>query len=133
MIIYWQSNNWNVKFSIIYLKCCSGCCRFHFLRRWVTNCSKCPWYFRCCTTFCPSRPEFYLVYLVINSKSRDLQKLHKYLNGTASSASNMVLQFSVLPIIFALYSKNLLAIVLLLLILLLALSFSFSSSFTSSL
>ena len=60
---------------------------------------------------------------LINSKSRDLQKLLKYLNGT--SASSILLLFGVLPIIFVLYSKDLLVTVLLLFNLLLALSFSF--------
>ena len=37
---------------------------------------------------------------LINSKSRDLQKLLRYFNGTTTSTSNMLLSFGVLPIIF---------------------------------
>ena len=68
----------------------------------------------------------------IIGKSRNLQELFKYFNGTTASAFN-VLSAGVRPIIFALYLKHLLVIVLLLFILLLALSFSFSPSFTSCL
>ena len=50
---------------------------------------------------------------LINGKSRDLQKLLKYFNGATTSASNILLLFSVLPIIFVLYSKVLLVVVLL--------------------
>ena len=52
---------------------------------------------------------------LIKEKSRDLQKLLRYFNGTTISASNIV-SFGVLPIIFVLYSKHLLAVVLLLFI-----------------
>ena len=41
---------------------------------------------------------------LINGKSRDLQKLLKYFNGTTTSASNVLLSSGVLPINFALYS-----------------------------
>ena len=37
---------------------------------------------------------------LINSKSRDLQKLLKYFNGTTTSTSHILLSFCVLPIIF---------------------------------
>ena len=50
-------------------------------------------------------------------KSRDLQKLLKYFHGTTTSASNILLSVGVLPIIFVLYSKGLLDVVLLLFIL----------------
>ena len=54
--------------------------------------------------------------------------LLKYFNGTTASVSNILLLFGVLPIIFVLYSKDLL-VVILLFILLLLLSFSVASSF----
>ena len=38
-------------------------------------------------------------------KSRDIQKLLKYFNGTTSSVSNILLSFAVLHIMFGLYSK----------------------------
>ena len=53
----------------------------------------------------------------INGKSRNLQKLLKYCNGTTTSVSNVLLSYDVFPIIFLLYSKDLLFIILLLFIL----------------
>ena len=47
---------------------------------------------------------------LINGKSKDLQKLLKYFNGTTTSASNILLLFDVLPISFVLYSKGLAAL-----------------------
>ena len=49
-------------------------------------------------------------------KSRDLQKLLKYFNGTKTSVSNLLSSAGVLPMIFVLDSKYLLAVVLLLFI-----------------
>ena len=46
---------------------------------------------------------------LINGKPRNLQKLLKYFNGT--SASNVLFLSSGVPIIFVLYSKDLLVIV----------------------
>ena len=70
---------------------------------------------------------------LIKARSRDLQKLVKYLNGIATSATNILLSFGVLPIIFVLYSKDLLVVVLLLFILkLFASSFSSAESFISN-
>ena len=43
---------------------------------------------------------------LIKSKSRGLQKLLKYFNRTTTSASNILLSFGVLSIIFVLYSKK---------------------------
>ena len=43
---------------------------------------------------------------LINGKSEDFQKLLKHFNGAATSASNTLLLFDVLPIIFVLDSKN---------------------------
>ena len=54
---------------------------------------------------------------LIKGKSRYLQKLLKYYNGTTTSVSNVLLLAGVLPIIFALYSKDLLTNLLLLSIL----------------
>ena len=51
---------------------------------------------------------------LIKGESRDLQKLLKYFNGTTTSASDILLSFGVLLIIFVLYSKDLLVVVLLL-------------------
>ena len=74
-----------------------------------------------------------LISQLINGKSRYLQKLLKFFNGTTTSTFNVLLSFGVLPINFVLYSNDLLAIVLLLFILLPATLFSFGSSFTLSL
>ena len=71
--------------------------------------------------------------LIINGKSSDLQKLLKYFNGTTTSATNIVLSSSVLPIYLVLYSKYVLAIVLLLFTLFLVRLFSLTSKFISSL
>ena len=68
---------------------------------------------------------------LINGKSRYLQKLLKYVNGTTTSVSNILLSSDVLPISFVFYSKDLFVIVLLLFNLLLAGLFSFASSFIS--
>ena len=43
---------------------------------------------------------------LINSKSRNHQKLLKYFNGTTTSASDILLLFGDLPIYFFLYSKE---------------------------
>ena len=51
---------------------------------------------------------------LINDKSRDLQKLLKYFNGTTTAAFNLLSLLSVLPIIFVLYLKDLLVTVSLL-------------------
>ena len=42
---------------------------------------------------------------LINEKSRDLQKLFQYFNGTTTSASNILLLFGVLPIILSYIEK----------------------------
>ena len=49
-VIHRQSNNWNIKLSIIYLKCCCSCLYCcHFLNRWISissrSYSRCYWYF----------------------------------------------------------------------------------------
>ena len=48
---------------------------------------------------------------LIKGKSRDLQKLLKYFNGTATSVSNVLLLVGVLSISSVLYSKDLLVVV----------------------
>ena len=77
------------------------------------------------------------IWQLINGKSRDLQKLLKYFNGTTISAFNIFLLFHIFfgvpPIYFVIYSKDLLAIVLLLFTLIRAAFFSFAQSFISSL
>ena len=45
---------------------------------------------------------------LIKSKSRNLQKLLKYFNGTATSVSNVLLPAGVLPAILLLYSVKIL-------------------------
>ena len=51
---------------------------------------------------------------LIKCKSRNLQKLLKYFNRATTSVSNLLAITSVSPVIFALYSKDLLVVVLLL-------------------
>ena len=53
--------------------------------------------------------------VLINGKLLDLQELLKYFNGITTPASNALLPFGVFHSNFVLYSKDLLAIVLLLL------------------
>ena len=60
---------------------------------------------------------------LIHGKSRNLQKLLKYFNGTTTSASNILSLFGVFPIIYIRYLKNLLSLS----------SISLAESFTSSL
>ena len=67
----------------------------------------------------------------IKGKSRDLQKIPMYFNGTTTFVSNLLVLAGVFPVIFILYSNNLLVVVLLLLTLLLAAS-SLAASFSSS-
>ena len=55
--------------------------------------------------------------MLIKSKSRDLQKLLKYFNEATISVSNVLLSAGALPIIYVLYSKNVLVVFLLLFIL----------------
>ena len=54
---------------------------------------------------------------LINGKSRHHQKLLKYFNGTTTSVSKLLLWTGVFPILFVLYSENLLVVVLSLFIL----------------
>ena len=48
---------------------------------------------------------------LINGKSRDLPKLLNYFKGTTISAFNLLALSGVLPIIFVLYLRDLLAVV----------------------
>ena len=82
------------------------------------------------TIFCPSQVKF--ISQLINSKSRDPQKLLKHFNEPTTSGFNKLL-FGVLRIIFVLYSKDLLLAVLLLLIILRLSLISLAESFASSL
>ena len=71
---------------------------------------------------------------LVKGKSRDLQKLLIYFNGTTTSVSNLYAISGIFLVVFVFYSKELLAIVLLLFILQLpAALFSLASTFTSSL
>ena len=70
---------------------------------------------------------------LINDKSINLQKLLKYFNGTRTSVFNLLLPFGALPIIFVLYSEDLIVIVSSLFILLPSLLFSIAESFIWSL
>ena len=102
IIINRQSGNWNITFSIIYLKCCTSClyCCYvwnRWISIWISRYSRSYWYFRYYTLFWAWQIKFYFT---VNSKSRDLQKLLRYFNGTTTSTSNMLLSFGVLPIIF---------------------------------
>ena len=56
IFIFRESNNWNIKFSIIYLKCypsCLSCCHSwnRWISSWIANYCKCYWYFRYYTIF----------------------------------------------------------------------------------
>ena len=62
---------------------------------------------------------------LINDKLRNLKKLFKYFNETATSPLNIVLLFGVLPINSVIYSKDLLVVILLLFVLIQAVLFSF--------
>ena len=48
---------------------------------------------------------------LLKDKLRDLRKLLKYINGTTTSVSKVLILIGVLPIIFALYLKDLLVFV----------------------
>ena len=111
--------------------CCCCCC-------WWCNC----WNGSHCSAVVDvSDVMQYYVYVksssicqLIKGKSRDLQKLLKYFNETITSLSNVFLSAVVLPIIFALHSKDLLIVVFLLLILKSpVVLFLLTSLFTSSL
>ena len=109
-------------------------CHSHGLDWWISICissyCSCSWYFVNYTIFCPSQVKFY--FSLIKGKSRNLQKLLKYFNRATTSVFDLLLSSRIFPVIFVLYSKDLLVIFLLLFILkLLASLFSLAVSFTS--
>ena len=112
---------------------CSSCFHcYHFLRRWISiwisRYSRCYWCFWYYIFFWPWQITFY--FTADSGKSRNLQRLVKYFNGTTISGFNVLLSFGVLPIILFLYSKYFLLIVL---SLLQSLLISIAESFISSL
>ena len=134
-----------MKFSIIYLKFSSSCLYcFSSLnmwsRIWITTYSRCCYLiliFRLC--FIQIIPDIDISDIIHSSdheKSISISqlingKLLKYFHGITNSASNILLLFDGLPISFALYSKDLLAIVLLLFIAIQAALFSLVSPLIS--
>ena len=70
---------------------------------------------------------------LIKDKSKDLQKLFKYFNGTTTFASNVLTLFGVLPINFVLHAKDLIVVLLSFILKLFASLFSLAESFTASL
>ena len=134
VIICRQINNWSIKFSIIYLKCFSSCwydC--HWLNKWISiwiSCyCRCYWYLWYHTFLLPWSN---FISQLIYGKSRNLLKLFKYFNGTTTSVSYVLLSSGILPIIFVLYSKDLLFIVLSLFFWLTVGLFSIAESFIAS-
>ena len=84
IIINVQSNNWTIKFTIIYLKCCFSCLYcFHFMNRWVciwmSRYSRCYRYFRNYATFCPWQIKFYF-------------KINLYKWGISNNYSNFLMK-----------------------------------------
>ena len=108
-------NYWEIKISTIYLKSCtvnvSAMARLGELA--ITGAVL---YFSDFTQFF-NHDKSSSISLLIKGKSKDLQKLLKYSNETTTSAFNVLLLICVFPIIFVLYSKDLLVIILLLFIL----------------
>ena len=108
-------NHWEIKISTIYLKSCtvnvSAIARLGELT--ITGAVL---YFSDFTQFF-NHDKSSSISLLIKGKSKDLQKLLKYSNETTTSAFNVLLLICVFPIIFVLYSKDLLVIILLLFIL----------------
>ena len=106
---------WEIKISTIYLKSCivnvSAIARLDELA--ITGAVL---YFSDFTQFF-NHDKSSSISLLIKGKSKDLQKLLKYSNETTTSAFNVLLLICVFPIIFVLYSKDLLVIILLLFIL----------------
>ena len=123
-----QSNNWNIKFSIIYLKCSSSClCCIHLI---ISPHFSNYWYFQYYILW-PWQIKFY--FTGNQWQIQKSPKLLKYLNWLTTSVSNVSLSSGVLPIIFVLNSKDLLVTVLLLFVLLPSPLFSIAESFISSL
>ena len=116
VIVYRRHDCRDIKFSVIYLKCCSICfCCFSAtgLGRLATTAAVLD------ISEIIHSFEYYessSISQLIKGKSRNLQKLLKYFNGTTGSVSNVLLLLGMPPIIFILYSKDLLVAVLLLFI-----------------
>ena len=123
MLCYNLQTKWllNIRFSIIYFKCCSFCL---YCICWISSTHfRYSWYFR---SYIISWSCQIKLYSIVNQ----FVKL-KYCNRATTSVSNLLLIYGVLPVTFCLYSRNLLA---LLFILWLPIGlFSFPSWFSSSL
>ena len=129
IIIKKQNDNWNIKYSIIYLRYCTSCCCCHLLSRWIFRCS----WFSDITQYL-DHDKLSCISQLNKGESRNLQKWPNHFNGTTTFAANLLLLFGALPINFALYLKDLVVVVLWLFILqLFASLFSLVKSFTSSL
>ena len=114
--IYWQSKYWDIKFNAICFKRCSSClCCIHWIISTIF------------TQFFDHVKSSSILQL-IKDKLRDLQTLIKYFNGATISTLNLLVLPGVLPIIFVLYSKDLLIVAFLLFVLYLLL-LSLASSF----
>ena len=64
IIIWRQRNNWNIKFNIIYLKCCSNCCcclnkRIRWVSIWISRNFRSSIFFQYYTFFWPLQSKFY--------------------------------------------------------------------------
>ena len=101
------------------MKCCSSCLYCcYFLKRcisiWISRYSRCCFYFRYFRYYTFFWPwEFKFFFQLINGKSRALQKLLKHFNEITTFSFSILFLFGTLPITFALYSKDLLALLLL--------------------
>ena len=86
-MIYRQSNNWNVKFSIIYLKCCSSClCCCH----WIISAHFRSYEYIQDIIHPFAHDKSSSISQIINGKSRNLQKLLKYFIGKTTSVFNIL-------------------------------------------
>ena len=114
-MIYRKSNYLSMKFSINYLKCSPVVCiaatsRIDGLASGlpgtadVIDFSDIIHYF--------DHDKSSSISKLTKGKSRDLEKQPKYFNGMTTSASNILLLFGALPIIFVLSSKELIVIYL---------------------
>ena len=125
IIIDRQSNNWNVKFGIIY--CTVICyCTVYTLYVALVACDVTS--YRTGLVFGTALNALNISLItqfldhgksssishIINGKSGDLQKLLKYFIGTTTSAFNLLALSGVLPITVVLYLKDLLVVVLVL-------------------
>ena len=93
-IIYRQSEYRDIKFRVIYLKCCTSC--QHCFQWVITTHCRFSGYFKNCTIFDDSNSRS--ISKPTNGKLKDLQKVIKYPNGATTSTSNLPLSAVVLPI-----------------------------------